>query len=106
MGTNYYFAPQPPCECCGRPFEALHIGKSSVGWAFALHVIPEKNINTLDDWRRLWTAPGVVIRDEYSRNISTDEMEKIITNRKQNCLHGEGSKRGEGTWDYVQGEFS
>lgn len=50
MGTNYYLHTKPDCECCGRGFEPLHIGKSSGGWCFSLHVMPEDNINTLDDW--------------------------------------------------------
>ncbi len=56
MGTNYYLHEKPDCECCGRPFEALHIGKSSSGWCFSLHVMPEDMINTLDDWRSKWSS--------------------------------------------------
>ena len=42
MGTNYYLhRPRTnECEHCGRADEAppLHIGKSSSGWCFSLHV--------------------------------------------------------------------
>lgn len=38
MGTNYYLHSQDPCEHCGRSYPELHIGKSSAGWVFALHV--------------------------------------------------------------------
>lgn len=82
MGTNYYLEPKPPCQCCGRPFEQLHIGKSSAGWCFALHVIPERGIKDLDDWVRIWSQPEARIVDEY-------------------CIG-----HGAGTLDLLVGEFS
>lgn len=88
MGTNYYLHQKPDCECCGRSFEPLHIGKSSGGWCFALHVVPEDGINTLDDWRNLWAAPGAYIRNEYGDHVSIADMELTITGR---C--------GEEDWD-------
>lgn len=114
MGTNYFMYQKSDCECCGRPFEPLHIGKSSGGWCFSLHVMPEDNINTLDDWRALWNKPGAFIRNEYGERISIEEMEKTITQRSWN---GSTPKRheidgihcvgcGAGTWDYITGEFS
>ncbi len=139
MGTNYYLHEKPDCECCGRPFAALHIGKSSGGWCFSLHVMPEDMINTLDDWRSKWSKLESVIRDEYDAIISPEEMEDIITNRSSaldfaklgNSAYNSGeafhrrnqSERGpnnllrhqinshcighgEGTFDYIVGEFS
>lgn len=114
MGTNYYLHTKPDCECCGRPFESLHIGKSSGGWCFSLHVIPEDSINTLDDWRYLWNTEGAIIRNEYGETISTDEMESVITDRRWRDMfptrHYIGGihciGHGEGTWDYITGEFS
>jgi hypothetical protein len=140
MGTNYYLHQKPDCECCGRAYEPLHIGKSSVGWVFALHVIPEDGIRTLDDWRRLWSAPGSYIRDEYGNRLPPDEMLRRITERQNprgwddgprwacygseteshevnhsqrgpNGLLRRGIGRycighGDGTWDYMVGEFS
>lgn len=83
MGTNYYLRHKPDCERCGRPFEPLHIGKSSAGWCFSLHVAPEDGINDLDDWRKLWRQPGALIRDEYGASLSIEEMEVIITKRER-----------------------
>lgn len=130
MGTNYYLHQKPPCECCGRSYEPLHIGKSSAGWCFALHVYPEMGIRTLDDWRALWTVPGTSITNEYGTPISIAEIEAIITVR-QGKMHRElimdilardeampgpnellrhtGSHcigYGGGTWDYITGDFS
>lgn len=114
MGTNYYLHQKPDCECCGREFESLHIGNSSGGWCFSLHVIPEEGINTLDDWRARWAAPGAFVRNEYGEYVQLEDLEKIITQRR---WRGEFPKRhdidgchcighGSGTWDYITGEFS
>lgn len=142
MGTNYYLHQKPDCECCGRSYEPLHIGKSSGGWCFSLHVMPEDGIHTLDDWRALWSAPGAYIRNEYGERVSSEELERIITERRNDrgwddrqwSIMGYGSEanfhlynhsergpfgllrhkidgrhcigHGEGTWDYIVGEFS
>ena len=113
MGTNYYWHEKPPCECCGRPFESVHIGKSSGGWCFALHVYPKDNIKTLGDWIELWKTPGSTIWNEYNEKITVDELMKIITERS---WRGEFPSRhdvdgcycighGEGTYDYLIGYF-
>ena len=138
MGTNYYWsaATQPPCVSCGRAYEEeqRHIGKSSAGWAFGLHVYPEDGINDLPDWQRIY-AEGV-IRDEYGDVHSPTAMTAIITERVWK-LHGvplgyESWKQfhslntsapgpnglvrhaigrhcvshGSGTWDCIVGDFS
>jgi hypothetical protein len=71
MGTNFYLRIDP-CERCGRSDVQLHIGKSSSGWCFALHVIPEEGINCLEDWEQKW-AKGKIF-DEYGREISINDM--------------------------------
>jgi len=110
----------------------LHIGKSSGGWCFSLHVVPEDGINDLDDWRKLWSAPGTFIENEYGEKISVEDMEDIITNRSSEDFPRESVdwyrqnqaepgprhlarsmvdgrhciKHGAGTWDCITGEFS
>ena len=81
MGTNYYLREKQPCEACGRDYEPLHIGKSSGGWCFSLHVDPESGINDLSDWEAKWAKPGAVIEDEYGDTISVDSMRDVILNR-------------------------
>lgn len=85
MGTNYYFFKRENvCEKCGRADEVeLHIGKSSAGWCFGLHVIPEEGINDLEDWKKYWEKPNTEIRDEYNKVVRPEEMLKIITKRKR-----------------------
>lgn len=133
MGTNYYFTPAHagPCEHCGRSdaTEVLHIGKSSAGWVFALHVIPENGIHDLEDWVRLF--PTGRIRDEYGQDVTAEEMVDTITKRAgrgfarcdaafhRDNFSEEGpngllrhrinqycTKHGAGTWDCMPGEFS
>ena len=114
MGTNYYLHEKPDCKCCGRPFEPRHIGKSSGGWCFSLHVYPEDNIHTLDDWRGLWSMPGAFIRNEEGERIPIADMELIVTVRlwrgelpRRNSIDGRHCiGHGPGTWDYIIGEFS
>jgi hypothetical protein len=132
MGTNYYLK-KNICKCCNR-YDELHIGKSSVGWCFSLHVIPEQGINNLDCWRSEFAAPGTEIRDEYNEPVTVDDMVNIITKRvrwaggepwdmemmRQNHAEpgpnglvrhavSESSRcigHGEGTYDYITGDFS
>lgn len=120
MGMNYYLYEKGPCEYCGRKYKPLHIGKSSWGWCFSLHVFPREGIRTLSDWKKLWNRPGAYIEDEEGERVSILEMETVITKRdtfidqsgkpmeltrhqinKTHCI-----AHGKGTWDYIIGEFS
>lgn len=136
MGTNYYLhqSEQKVCPTCGHDStpEPLHIGKSSAGWCFSLHVIPEKGINDLPDWERLWSQPGARIVDEYGVQHDAKEMRERITERSRpvrgddDALWDHWSNgsvpgpnglvrhrigphcvgHGAGTWDLIPGEFS
>lgn len=87
MGTNYYWHANV-CEHCKRSEAPVHIGKSSAGWCFSLHVYPDgigyeqPRVNTLEDWKALWSQPGSVIKDEYGDAISPEDMEERITQRR------------------------
>jgi len=111
MNTNFYVEPLPPCEYCGRAYESKHIGKASDGWCFSLHVYPDEGINTLQDWQKY--LKGKTIKDEYGNTITFDDLMERITKRG----HPRGLSRheidnrfcighGEGTFDYLVGEFS
>ncbi len=138
MGTNYYFK-ENVCPHCHRSERERHIGKSSAGWCFSLHIYPQDGIKTLEDWKPRFVIPDAVIRDEYGRVVTPQDMADIISNRgsdetkwektpmsytswaefhRQNysergpkglLRHVVGqfcSGHGEGTWDYIEGEFS
>jgi len=131
MGTNYYLH-QEPCPHCKHQPEPLHIGKSSGGWCFSLHVIPELGLNSLEDWKELCQDQYTyTIKDEYGYIISLQKLLGIITERSQkrvpqdnfdfernyaepgpnglvrSKIDGERCLgHGEGTWDYIIGDFS
>jgi hypothetical protein len=119
MGTNYYLHFKG---------EKIHIGKSSGGWCFALHVYPEHGIRDLDDWVQAFKY-GTIF-NEYDDPISVDGMMWTITDRKwhsedftDDFLEANQAERGpngllrsqigrgcighgSGTWDLIVGEFS
>ncbi len=135
MGTNYYLHADT-CNACGRSDAPRHIGKSSGGWCFALHVYPEDGIHDLSDWLKLIDAPHATIYDEYGGPVTPEQMRDAITKRegvrrskpfgyeswkqlheqnysepgpKELLRHKVGKyclKHGEGTWDCITGEFS
>jgi len=82
MGTNYYWNSKP-CPTCGYTEKQLHIGKSSYGWYFALHVYPgeENKPQNLEDWRKLFKTKGSFITDEYGDKVTVKEMISTITKR-------------------------
>lgn len=92
MGTNYYVkvvASEPRiCSECGmfRETELLHIGKSSCGWCFSLHVIQDRGLTSLDAWAALLKSLDDLerceIQDEYGTELSCDEMMAIIMDRE------------------------
>ncbi len=122
MSTNYYLHKPSSTQCnhCGHDPESenniIHIGKSSYGWCFALHVNPALGINTLEDWKAKWIEAGVQITNEYGDPVTTQDMLSIITERDVFCEKGLEPERhkldqyclgnGEGSWDYMIGEFS
>lgn len=78
MGTNYYLRINP-CEHCGRADEEIHIGKSSGGWCFSLHIDKYENLNSLYDWINKFKEGRIF--NEYNEEVSEEEMINIITKR-------------------------
>ena len=149
MGTNYYAEVLRPaiCQCCGQKTEdekeTLHIGKSSGGWCFAVHVT--ENIPDWQSWKNYLKKNNSKIYDEYDKEISLNSLINIVENRSSkteyneklfkennhysqytslerflevnqaeigpnNLLRHKLNERcishGDGTWDYIIGEFS
>jgi hypothetical protein len=132
MGTNYYCENSTDRAAYDGMTELtdLHIGKSSAGWCFMLHVIPELGLNSLEDWKKLLNQDTWNVRDEYG-NPSLD-IEEIITKRAWERVgpldpdfhrhnYSEAGPNGlvrfrldapgcvghgEGTWDLIEGDFS
>jgi len=91
MTTNYYAVNT-------ETGEELHIGKKSYGWCFALHVIPEQNLNNLDDWIDILNGTYYEIINEYGDLLSLSQLLNIIVNEpddlceSQFVLHGSEEK--------------
>lgn len=90
MGTNFYVVGEA-CKHCGRSDPRRHIGKSSVGWVFSLHIYPDEGINTFDDWKLILLGNIYKIEDEYGNEFDPLQMMKIIADRK--------AKNGDEKWD-------
>lgn len=142
MGTNYYLLELNPnynqneiSNFIEPAYTQRHIGKSSGGWCFSLHVYPEIGITTLKDWKSyIKSSKTKLVIDEYDCKISLLKLYDIIENRssprdwetfkdlqnylnRNNAIIGpndllrskiDGSRcigHGKGTWDYKIGEF-
>lgn len=98
MGINYYWIPRSACDYCERKYPKVHIGKSSYGWHFSLHIFGKDelhedvkpffahDIECLDDWQEVWSPltrnKGGIIIDEDEEIITPSRMIHIITKRK------------------------
>lgn len=125
MGTNYYLVEADECLHCGRKAErGLHIGKSSYGWAFALHVYPEgadwesgePAPRNFEEWKTFFREKKII--NEYGESIPEQSMISIITERgsyksskEADVFRHEIDMRhcighGDGPWDLIVGKFS
>lgn len=100
MGTNYYAIPRR---------RIIHIGKSSCGWEFAFQDNDEfHSYAQFEEWMKENVDTGkYVLEDEYDREISSEEMKKIITER-ENVYGFDGDsffKKVDGYW-FSPREFS
>jgi hypothetical protein len=114
MGTNYYLH-RECCDKCGRSADRVHIGKSSAGWCFSLHVDEEAGIMSLADWEGQWSQPNTRIMNEYGDVVPVDDMRRTILERTWKGPHGlrrhdiDGRHciaHGDGTYDLIPGELS
>lgn len=80
MGTNYYVR-ENACPTCHHSEDKIHIGKSSAGWCFSLHVIPERGLNSLDDWMAFLMDPKHPIFNEYGVAVKFENLMDTITKR-------------------------
>jgi len=128
VSTLYVWVPWVPFN--GQRIRPRHLGVSSGGWCFALHVYPEEGINTLDDWMCLLEKPGSGIFDEYHRLVRLNVMLLDIKDRwcppvergeefyrtqfgepgpngmiRHKIQEGRCIGHGPGPWDYFIGTF-
>lgn len=122
MGTNYYllepnedYISTCPIVSKTEPkYNMTHLGKSSGGWTFGLHVYPEREIDTLCDWIKIMqeydSDNDLYIIDEYYEVYSLEKFLSVVRDRKSTKRRKIDNNHcigyGEGTWDYLIGEFS
>jgi hypothetical protein len=131
VGTHYYLREFFPALEFNPDPNTRHIGESSVGWCFSLHVFPGEGIHNLDDWIVMFESPTSSIEDEYGTELSAAKMLEVIRERSWNgdavagaydvakgrvSLGPNGLMRsaidgrycighGAGTWDLRAGDF-
>lgn len=138
MGMNYYCETgrmfEVECDCGFKHMmpETLHIGKSSWGWKFTLHAIPEKGLECWRDWeevlkdaRRIYNEEGEDVALEKLRETVLHRARKpndedkarmeetarrygYFLDRRSWLFGGEGNrKQGEdGDYSMMEGDFS
>jgi hypothetical protein len=90
MGTNYYWYEDKEsvaCPTCGYAEPGpppLHVGKSSSGWVFSFHAIPERGINSFRDWLALFDSGSGYILDEYGEAIQVPAFLKLVQLKQVN----------------------
>ena len=110
MGTNYYYHEDSVCGACGHSKaddeEGLHIGKSSAGWVFKLHIYPQDGVSSLNNWADYFERSRSIIKNEYGDTISPFEMLRIITCRAGPESLQYGTRNILPTYEYVTHDFS
>ena len=91
MGTNFHLIYNEmvdvECPCCGhtkKERKKRHLGKSSGGWYYALHVYPEELLGTFDDIRQHVyevLEQGGHIEDEYGGVVPVEDWLQCVTVR-------------------------
>jgi hypothetical protein len=81
MGTNYYTDGDPPCSCCGRGGEELHIGKSSMGWQFLFAPYPDRGLTSFKAWREFLADRE--IRDEYGHKWALNDLVELVEKKRE-----------------------
>ena len=121
------------CDCGFRHMmpETLHIGKSSWGWTFSLHVIPEKGLECWRDWEEVLVGSRRIYNEE-GEDVSLEELRETVLHRARKLsdedkarmeetarrygyfldrrtwlFRGNESNKGEdGDYSMMEGEFS
>ena len=91
MGTNYFLHSQQCLHCGIEQKDKMHLGKSSPGWCFGLHVYPELELN---DWFDIWSyisfcveEQDYEIKDEYGETILPEVFFAIVWDRHSKQSH-------------------
>lgn len=80
IGTNFYVSDEPTCDNPAHT-RSLHIGKSSAGWKFGFHGIPDHDppLTSWAAWQEF--LADRVIEDEYGQEYTLEEFRPRVENR-------------------------
>lgn len=107
MGTNYYLA-ENKCDHCNREDRIMHIGKSSMGWAFNFQGYRHsyKPVLSWADWKEYLKDRLIV--DEYGTRVPYDLFCEMIEtykspkfvnkNGQKNLSHNEEARKAGDRW--------
>jgi len=98
MGTNYYVRLKPACPTCKRPFEEIHLGKSSGGWKFSLQLNGKRFWHDKTAMKK-WTKRKAIF-DEYGERISWADFWKLVE-AKQAELHPTPEEIAKYSYHYI-----
>lgn len=104
MGTNFYTTEHPPCEHCGRGGDEIHIGKSSLGWAFTFRSYPDRDLTSCPEWYEFLKERLII--DEYGKQQIHDEFFKFIKSKKNLRKNSNSSFDDDLGYCFVEREFS
>lgn len=102
MGTNFYVDAEPTCNNPAHN-QQLHIGKSSGGWKFGFHGIPDRGLTSWSAWRDFLADKTIV--DEYGTELTLSEFTERVENRWTPAGLGRLLCRVEPTADEIQRGF-
>jgi hypothetical protein len=81
MGTNYYVKSER-CNCCDHKPDDFHIGKSSYGWYFTMHVT--YTITNFQDMLIFLVDNRYNIYNEYGDKVELEDIIRTICCRSGN----------------------
>ena len=85
MGNNYEIRIKP-CKHCGLSKETIHVGKSSMGWRFSLHV-QEEYYKDWDSFKNFLAQTNIEIVDENNKKWKKKDFIELIEEKKDGSTH-------------------
>ena len=114
MGTNYFVRPQCPDPCAHCAPVDIHLGKSSIGWAFTFRAYSAEGDDTpqsvtwpvqdFASWLKLLDLGQIV--DEYGRHGTRDDLLALIEVKRggRSSMCGSDFRDADGN-RFVIGDF-
>lgn len=97
MGCNYYAETADGTR--------VHVGKSSAGWSFLFHVVRDRELVSLADWRAFLDRPDVELFDCEDRFLDADVFfDTVVLNRDRFVVPRHDVQR-DPSWQWANHAF-